>query len=265
MYALQRLLHAEIAARGIDWLKIGGEWTPGEVPWYWHWEDGPLAAAQALLGLPFVCGPNVLFERSARPCQHWYERAICRASSCRLIYTESLWYRDLVNQHRPPASPAPIVLWSYPIDPQPGEPLPAEVDVLVFAKSGYRENLARTIQRRHTVRVIRYGAYQRADLYDLARRARCCVYCSDDDRGPLALAEILLAGCPAIGVRRGAPWIEPETGVQIDSLDGQAILSAVPRAMALDRREVRAAALERFDPARTVQTIIASLEAAAAA
>ena len=31
---------------------------------------------------------------------------------------------------------------------------------------------------------------------------------ADDERGPLALQEILLAGCPTVGVRTGAPYVE---------------------------------------------------------
>ena len=67
---------------------------------------------------------------------------------------------------------------------------------------------------------VRYGKYRRERLIELARRSRACVYLSDCDRGPLALAEILLAGCPAVGVPCGAPWIgSGQTGVQVQTLD----------------------------------------------
>ena len=75
-----------------------------------------------------------------------------------------------------------------------------------------------------------------ASSLGLARRSRCCLYFSDDDRGPLALAEILLAGCPAVGVPRGAPFVEPgRTGVLLERLDSQSCLEAVAGCRQLDR------------------------------
>jgi hypothetical protein len=42
------------------------------------------------------------------------------------------------------------------------------------------------------------------DPFEAARRLRACADLADDDHGPLALQEILLAGCPTVGVRTGA-------------------------------------------------------------
>ena len=66
---------------------------------------------------------------------------------------------------------------------------------------------------------IHYGQYQRAQLFEAARRSRACAYLADDDHGPLALQEILLAGCPTVGVRTGASFVKSgETGVLVDRL-----------------------------------------------
>ena len=50
-------------------------------------------------------------------------------------------------------------------------------------------------------------------------RSRVCAYLADDDHGPLALQEILLAGCTTVGVRTGASFVRTgETGVVVDRL-----------------------------------------------
>ena len=42
---------------------------------------------------------------------------------------------------------------------------------------------------------------------------------ADDDHGPLALQEILLAGCPTVGVRTGASFVRHGvTGFVVDRL-----------------------------------------------
>jgi hypothetical protein len=94
-----------------------------------------------------------------------------------------------------------------------------------------------------------------------ARRSRCCLYLSDDDRGPLALAEILLSGCPAVGISRGAPFIEPgRTGAVVEQLDAQSCLEAVAGCRRLDRRRVSAAAAVQFDARRIFGVIAEALE-----
>ena len=86
------------------------------------------------------------------------------------------------------------------------------------------------------------------------------MYLSDDDRGPLALAEILLAGCPAVGIPRGAPFIEPgKTGVLIDRFDPESVPAAIEQCHTLDRHRVAAAAAERFDTGRIVETVVSGL------
>jgi len=260
-YALQKAL----CARKPDWLAIGGPLQDGEIPWFWCWEDRDAAAMCAQTGQPFIVGPNVLFEHSRRPCRLPAEREICHAASCRLMFTESAWYRDLIERHRGPNNRAPIVLWPYPIDPKPGGPLPAEYDLLVYAKGNYRLGLVARLARHFPrLRLLVYGQFARQELFDAARRSRCCLYLSEDDRGPLALAEILLSGCPAIGVPMGAPFIQPgRTGILLDRFHPETCRDAIPACHQLDRHTVAALAEEQFDITRIVDTVLGALHYAA--
>ena len=259
-FALQKAL----SARPLDWLAIGGPLEDGEIPWFWCWLDRAAAAMCGANGRPFVVGPNILFDNSRQPCRVPAEREILNAASCRLMFTESDWYRRLIEKHRRPNNHAPIVIWPYPIDPKPGGPLSPEYDLLVYAKSGYRNRrLARLRRTYRRSLVIRYGRYRRRELFDAARRSRACVYLSDDDRGPLALAEISLAGCPAVGIPTGAPFIQHgRTGIFLDRLDATACIEAVEDCHELDRPGVAALAAEQFDTDRIVDTVLASLDRA---
>jgi hypothetical protein len=260
-YALQKLLRAAAP----PWLAIGGDLEPGEVPWVWSWEDAWIAVRAAVRGEPFLCGPNVLFADSRDPCGRAEERYICEAASCRLLFTESAWYADLIRSQLGPHNTAAIVTWPYPIDPLPEGPLEPEYDLLIYSKSGHRRQLLRELgQAFPRSRILVYGRYRREDLVEAARRSRCCAYLSDDDRGPLALAEVLLAGCPAVGLPRGAPWIDPgANGRYVDALTAPAIAAGIRASADLDRRQVRARALARFDGRATIAAIVAAIEALA--
>ena len=260
MFALQRALRKVRPT----WLHIGGPLGDGEMPWFWCWEDRTAACACAAANLPLVIGPNMLFANWTTPCAVSGEQELCDAASCRLQFTESAWYRDWIVAHCGPAMRAPIVLWPYPIDPLPDGPLAPCYDLLIYEKSGFCRELPGQLSRRWPASVrVRYGQYRRERLIELARRSRACVYLSDSDRGPLALAEILLSGCPAVGVPRSAPWIRSgQTGFQVPTLDFPALCAAIEQALQLDRQAVRAAARERFDTAATVQTVLRALDAA---
>jgi hypothetical protein len=108
---------------------------------------------------------------------------------------------------------------------------------------------------------IHYGQYHREQLFEAARRSRASAYLADDDHGPLALHEILLAGCPTIGVRTGASFVKTgETGVLVNRLppgqqcvetdeDERAMavyLEAVEQVQAVDRESVRHRTSEEF-------------------
>ena len=134
--------------------------------------------------------------------------------------------------------------------------------MLIYAKNGHRpqllEHLAEVFPRHIQ---IHYGRYQREELFEAARRSRACAYLADDDHGPLALQEILLAGSPTVGVRTGASFVRTgQSGVVVDRLPpGQqcvktdddlrtlaVFMEAIEEAQALDRHSVRDRAAEQF-------------------
>ena len=259
-YALQKALRV----RGVGWLSIGGRLHEEEIPWFWSWEDRDAAARCAQAGRPFILGPNVLFENSRRPCRVRAERILCRAASCRLMFTESQWYRRLIEEHRGPQNRAPIVIWPYPIDPAPGGPLPPRQDLLIYAKNGYPADLiGRLRQSYRRSLLVHYGRYRRTELFEAARCCRACVYLSGDDRGPLALAEILLSGCPVVGVPTGAPFVRHgRSGILLERFDAGACIDAVEDCLELDRYRVAALAAEQFDTDRIVATVLGALREA---
>ncbi len=226
-------------------------------------------------GLPFVQGPNMLFTHSGSPRIDAEECALLDAANCRAMFCHTEWYADLIRKHRGPANQSPIILWPYPIDPWPGEALPDEYDLLIYAKNGHRpqllEHLAEVFPRHIQ---IHYGQYQREELFEAARRSRACAYLADDDHGPLALQEILLAGYPTVGVRTGASFVRTgETGVIIDRLppgrqcaesddDVRALavfMEAIEQAQAMDRQSVRDRAAWQFDTDRIMDSIITAV------
>jgi len=263
-YALQRALRARIY-RGLDWLAVGGIPREGELPWFWSWQDRAVAVRWARRGLPFVQGPNTVFLSSRQPRADGLECALLDLPQCRLTFTESEWYRRLIFEHRGPQNRSPVVLCPYPIFPQPPGPIdPPQYDVLIYLKNGHFPGLAEALRRRFArVAAVRYGAYRREELWETARRSRCCCYLADDDRGPLALAEILLCGCPTVGVPTGAPFVEADrSGFVLADPTPAAWLDAVDRCHAIDRQGVAAWAATRFDPERIADTVLAALEAA---
>jgi hypothetical protein len=277
MYALQKELRKRIAS-GLDWLSIKSlPASDGALPWFWHWDDRRYAVWWDSEDRPFVQGPNMLFTYSWKPRIDAEERGLLDAANCRAMFRHSDWYRDLIAKHRGPANTSPIVTWPYPIDPWPGEPLPDEYDLLVYSKNGHRPGLLEHLCEvfpRHVV--LHYGQYKRAQLFEAARRSRACAYLADDDHGPLALQEILLAGCPVAGVRTGAPFIHNGvTGVFIDRLppgakcvkndaDEAALvkyLAAIRQVAEMDRLVVRAAFSVTFSTDQIVDHILEALAA----
>lgn len=123
--------------------------------------------------------------------------------------------------------------------------------------------------------MIHYGKYRREELFEAARRSRACAYLADDDHGPLALQEILLAGCPTVGVRTGASFVrDGVTGFLVERLppgrqcitnegDEAALetyLNALDRAKSMDRQAVRAAAAGLIATDAIVGSLLAFLE-----
>ncbi len=268
MYALQRAL----AAERVDWLKIGGTLQRDEIAWIWCWEDRPLAIRCEIERRPFILGPCVFFGRAEAPGASHGETFLLNAAHCRLLFTESKWYADLIDSNRGERLTAPIDLWPFCIDPTPDGPLPVEHELLIYAKSGCLEPQGGEASVVDQLRdaypqaaVIRYGSYRRDRMIDTARRSAVCAYLSTSDRGPLALAEILLCGCPAVGVPTGAPWLNGLNGYQVVDFSMESLIPAIEQARTLDRHYVRDLALLTFSPASVAERVMASLSAVAAA
>jgi hypothetical protein len=278
MYALQKALRKRMA-ESLDWLLIKPlPASRGALPWFWHWDDRRYAGWWDRQGLPFVQGPNMLFTYSFRPRIDQEECALLDAAHCRAMFCHSDWYKDLIAAHRGPTNQSPIVTWPYPIDPWPGEPLPDEFDLLIYAKGGHRPGLLEHLAEEFPRHVqIHYGQYRREQLYEAARRSRACAYLSDDDHGPLALEEILLAGCPVVGVKTGAAFVrDGVTGFLVGRLppgrkclanDGDAaaltlFLKTVAQAQSLDRGRVRAAAASAFSTGQLTDALVHDLDEA---
>lgn len=282
MYALQAALKERIARDGTDWIEIGGAPGVEDLIWFWNWQDTQELLAWSALGLPYVCGPNVLFELSWQPASTTAERCVCQAGRCRAIFTESRWYERLIRAHLGRrCREVPIVLWPYPIRPGPGEPVfPPKWDLLIIDKlapRGLAEALARQFSSSTT---FNYGSYSRPELFEAARRSRCCAYLSTDDRGPLALAEVMLAGCPAAGIEGGAPWCgldglgllvgtdgldaagRPDMAARSRDLSLDRLLPALEELLTWDRLAVRAAAEKFWDEDRICDVVIAALDRA---
>jgi len=258
MYALQKALRAQ----EWPWFKIGGHPKLGDIPWIWLFKDSALALHFNEWGWPFIIGPNVLFANSATPGSGNHETELLDAESCALQFTESNWYSALIQQHCD-RNEAPIVLWRYPIEPKPGGPLEAEFDLLVYLKDMTKgREMMRAVERWPRSNVAVYGHYNREEMIEIARRSRCCLYLSSDDRGPLAAAEIALAGCPLVGVERGCPWVSSGDGVglEVRHFGQPGLFDACAEAMTYNRDGVRDAALRHFDTKLTVETIRKALE-----
>jgi hypothetical protein len=90
----------------------------------------------------------------------------------------------------------------------------------------------------------------------------------------MALQEILLAGCPTVGIRTGASLIEADgTGLWVDRLPPgrtcvesdedeialAAYLDAIHQAQSFDRAEVRCRAAGQFASGRIVESLLAKL------
>ncbi|MBM4023333.1 MAG: DUF1552 domain-containing protein [Planctomycetes bacterium] len=95
------------------------------------------------------------------------------------------------------------------------------------------------------------------------------------DHGPLALQEILLAGCPVVGVRTGAPFVnDGVTGVFVDRLSPGAkcvkndademalgvFVKGIQRGLEMRQDVVRASVAEAFATERIVDQVVAALE-----
>jgi hypothetical protein len=150
------------------------------------------------------------------------------------------------------------------------------------------ETVANKLSELHAVDVTSFNSHL-SELHEVcaswhhlsrleaSRCSRACAYLADDDHGPLALQEILLAGCPTVGVRTGASFVRTgETGVVVDRLppgrqcaesdkDLRALavlMESIKQAQSMDRHSVRERAAEEFDSDRIVDSIITAVNKA---
>lgn len=147
---------------------------------------------------------------------------------------------------------------------------------MTYAKNGHRPQLLENLTELYARHIeIHYGQYKREQLFEAARRSRACAYLADDDHGPLALQEILLAGCPTVGVRTGAAfvrdgitgfWVErlPPGGRAISSQQDAVLLTAyvhrIAQAMEISRHQVREYAVQEYSSDRITSAIVAKLD-----
>jgi hypothetical protein len=130
------------------------------------------------------------------------------------------------------------------------------------------EHLAETFPRHIQ---IHYGLYQREELFEAARRSRACADLADDDHGPLALQEILVAGRPTVGVATGAPFVEcGKTGYLVEMLppgveyahtlegaQNSAVFSdGIRKAQEIPRCLVRESSRQQFATSTAISTIV---------
>ncbi len=150
--------------------------------------------------------------------------------------------------------------------------MPDEYDLLIY---GHRPQLLEHLAELYPRHIqIHNRRYRREQLFEAARCSRVCAYLAEDDHGPLALQEILLFCCPAVGVRTNASSVRNgATGFLVDRLPpGQYCVAnevdaialsryiyAVYTVQSLDRRQVQATSEETFDSQNIVDRIAAAI------
>jgi hypothetical protein len=253
-----------------DWLTISNERIPDDtIPWFWSCHSSYDIVECHLRKRPFIIGPNVLFGNSRHPKYEEYESIVCSSPHCRLIFTESDWYSRLIRENLSSESKAKVCVVPYPVTQMTDKYVQqffVARDLLIFCKSGYDSEDVALLFRKFNCTIAIYGNYRHDWLPQAAATSKLCLYLSDDDRGPLAAAEILLTGCPIIGTEQGCPWVREIYGVgyELSCLEASAIIKIIGRAMNTDlpRQAVRRRAKAFFDPCRVSQIVINELEAA---
>jgi len=260
MFALQQALRKQAS----DWFSISDGPLDGDtIPWFWETEYGRLARDCHKLKRPFIVGPNVLFGNSRKPREQEHERIICDSPYCLLIITDGIgWYERLIRENLGPESKAEVVAIPYPVTiPQVDHEIRQVNDVLIYVKSGVNTVIDHRRAFPYNV-TIYYGSFERRELLYWAHRSKCCLYLSDDDRGPIAAAEILLTGCPLIGIERGCPWVAMNKpfGMLISDLTVESCKLAVEQVSAFNRKTTRFHAEEFFSPNYIAQNMIDVLD-----
>ena len=268
MYALQKSLRQI----GSDILEIAPPpIRKGCIPWFWFCGSRKMAARYAKANLPFIQGPNMVFDNSFSPRGGPYEPEILDSPACLLHITHPGWYLEHVRKHLGPDNPGNMLSIPYPIDPLPDEPEEAEYDLLIYKKSNAYPELIASAQHKYPRNIlVEYGHFLRLDLYEKARKSRCCLYVCNDESGGLAAQEIMLSGCPIIGIKRGSPLIiDGQTGLYLDTEVSTDTFSTIPedslwesleKVMSWNRSEVREAAIQEFDGEQIARKVLETLK-----
>ena len=221
-------------------------------------------------------GPQVLFANSQAPGAGAHERALMDYGGYAAIFTFSRWYQELLKLNM--RQRTRHVLLDYPLPAAwLGEEWTREVvtDVLIYVKGGAEEQRIATALREAfpSSRVLPYGGFTRAELFEAARTSRACFYISREDHYPLAAVEIGLMGCPIISDEKACPvLVHRLTGIAapVRERDTRAPFAWAPdaaerlaaefrAACLLDRGETRLTVVRRHDPALCVERIAAAL------
>lgn len=221
-------------------------------------------------------GPQVLFANAQAPGAGTYEREVMDYDGYAAIFTFSRWYQELLKLNM--RQQTRHVLLDYPLPAAwLGEKWTGEIafDALIYVKGGAEEQQIADALRAAfpSSRVLPYGGFTRAELFEAARTSRVCFYISREDHYPLAAVEIGLMGCPIISDEKACPvLVHRLTGIAapVRERDTRAPFAWAPDAAErlaaefrpaclLDRRETRLAVVRRHDPALCVERIAAAL------
>lgn len=275
MHTLQKSLRQRIKG-GLDWLEIKDlPAERGALAWFWHYTDRSYANWWNDQGQPFVQGPNMLFLNSDNPRIDLDENRLLDASNCKGMICLSTWYSDLINQHKGPSNTSTVFNCPYPIDVDPGGPTDIKYDLLIFSKNVHRPQLLEYLAEQFPRCILFHNGFQRGALLQAARSSRACVYLAENDHGSMILSEILLTGCPVVGVRNGAAFVdEGTTGLIVeqfppgpkcfqsdrDSASLTQLRNAIRAAEEMSHERVRDAAMSTFGMEEATDRVLRLLD-----
>ena len=240
-------------------------WGPDDVPWY---PVGHCQIAQRIAtGQPFAIGPNTLYGLSYRPGAYAGEREMMAYENFAAIFCLSRWYSELCRKtmkqqtrHFLVDYPLPTVWTQMSI----GNMVAPRYKAFIFQKGGPIEQaiVVSLLTRIGAVPVIKYGAYNRQELFNAAAQSECCLYVSHEDNYPLAAVEIGLMGCPIVSDERSCPVVvHGLTGVIVPVRErgesepftwspdtAERLIVGMNLAQHLSRKSIRERTLARHDP-----------------
>lgn len=223
------------------------------IPWFWCWMETADLERHASTGRPFIAGPNL------------YPNRCLGLPNCVRVFVHSDHQLAWLERGSKANLRSKTAFWPYPISPLPDGPLPLEYDVLFYRKKSPSGAAAEEVLMALTsaglkVAELRYGRHTRSQLFDVARRAHCCVYWSKWDMGSLVQAETMLSGCVGVGIPSSAPWIvSGVNGFLLETVGTKSVAAAVEQALSLDRQAARDWAMQYFDSHRIADLVLGQL------